>query len=88
MKSALSVAIGAAAGIVTDMLAEQRSPKQRALILAGGLVGASAIYPLARRRRPLGGPLPDGLRTRCSTWSTTVAPTRDPELVPRDVRWL
>jgi len=57
MNNALSAAIGAAAGIGTDVLAGQRSPRQRAAILAGGLVAAAAIYPLARRRRPLGAPL-------------------------------
>ncbi len=57
MNHAVSAAIGAVAGIATDVPAEQRSPRQRALVLASGLIAAAAIYPLARRRRPLGAPL-------------------------------
>ncbi len=57
MKNVAAAAIGAAAGLGTDLVAARRSPRQRVLILAGGLISAAAIYPLARRRRPLGAPL-------------------------------
>ena len=53
----VSAAIGAAAGVGTDLVAARRPPRQRVLVLAGGLISAAAIYPLARRRRPLGVPL-------------------------------
>ena len=57
MNNALSAAIGGALGIGTDMLTDSRPSKQRAMILAGGLVVAAAIYPIARRNRKLGAPL-------------------------------
>jgi hypothetical protein len=57
MNNAVSAAIGAVAGIGTDVLSETRPSKQRAMILAGGLVVAAAIYPLARRERRPGAPL-------------------------------
>ncbi len=57
MNNALSAAIGGALGIGTDILAGSRPPKHRAMILAGGLVVAAAIYPVARRNRRLGAPL-------------------------------
>ncbi len=57
MDDAISAAIGAVAGIGTDVLAESRPAKQRAMMLAGGLVVAAAIYPLARRERRPGAPL-------------------------------
>jgi hypothetical protein len=57
MDSSVSAAIGALAGIGTDLLAENGPPKRRAMILAGGLVAAAAIYPLARRKRSMGAPL-------------------------------
>lgn len=57
MNNAVSAAIGAAAGIGTDIVAENRPPKHRAMLLAGGLVAAAAIYPVARRNRSLGAPL-------------------------------
>ena len=57
MNNAVSAAIGAVLGIGTDMVSESRPPKQRAMILAGGLVVAAAIYPIARRNRKLGAPM-------------------------------
>ena len=57
MDSRASAAIGAVAGIGTDVLAEKVAPRHRTMILAAGLVTAAAIYPIARRRRPFGGPL-------------------------------
>ena len=57
MNNAVSAAIGAAAGIGTDLATEKQAPRQRALVLAGGLITAAAIYPLARRDRRLGWPL-------------------------------
>lgn len=53
MNTTLSAGIGAALGIGTDLLSESRPPKHRAMILAGGLVVAAAIYPTARRNRKL-----------------------------------
>ena len=57
MNNAVSAAIGAAAGIGTDLATEKQTPRHRALVLAGGLITAAAIYPLARRDRRLGWPL-------------------------------
>ena len=57
MDSAVSAAIGALAGVGTDLLAENRPPKHRAMLFAGGLLAAAAIYPLARRNRSMGAPL-------------------------------
>ena len=57
MERAVSAAIGALAGVATDLLAENRSPKHRAMLFAGGLVAAAAIYPLARHQRSMGAPL-------------------------------
>jgi hypothetical protein len=57
MNHAVSAAIGAVAGIGTDVLSEHRPSKQRALLAAGGLIVAAAIYPLARKERRPGAPL-------------------------------
>jgi hypothetical protein len=57
MDRAVSATIGALAGIGTDLLSENRPPKHRAMLFAGGLVAAAAIYPLARRKRSMGAPL-------------------------------
>jgi hypothetical protein len=57
MDNGVSAAIGAALGIGTSIVSESRPPKQRAMILAGGLVAAAAIYPIARRNRKLGAPM-------------------------------
>lgn len=57
MDNAVSAAIGAVAGIGTDVVAERLAPKHRAMALAGGLVAAAAIYPLARRQRQPSAPL-------------------------------
>jgi hypothetical protein len=57
MDNTASLAVGAVAGVATDVLTEKLAPRHRALALAGGLVVAAAIYPIARRERPMGGPL-------------------------------
>jgi hypothetical protein len=57
MDNGVSAAIGTALGIGTSIVSESRPPKQRAMILAGGLVVAAAIYPIARRNRKLGAPM-------------------------------
>jgi hypothetical protein len=57
MNNAVSAAIGAVAGIGTDVMTEHRPSKQRAMLLAGGLIVAAAIYPLARRERRPGAAL-------------------------------
>ena len=57
MNNAVSAAVGAIAGIGTDLVTEHRSSKQRAMALAAGLIVAAAIYPLARRERRPGAPL-------------------------------
>ena len=57
MNNAISATIGAVAGVGTDVATEKRAPRHRALLLAGGLVAAAAIYPIARRERRFGAPL-------------------------------
>jgi hypothetical protein len=57
MNNGLSAAIGAVLGVGTDVATERAAPRHRAMALAGGLVGAAAIYPIARRKRRLGAPL-------------------------------
>ena len=57
MNNAVSAAIGAVAGIGTDVATEKWAQRHRAMALAGGLVAAAAIYPLARRERSMGAPL-------------------------------
>ena len=57
MNNGISAAIGAVLGVGTDVATERLAPRHRAMALAGGLVGAAAIYPIARRERRLGAPL-------------------------------
>jgi hypothetical protein len=57
MEQTVSAAVGAIAGVGTDVLVEKVAPRHRTLALAAGLVTAAAIYPIARRKRSFGGPL-------------------------------
>lgn len=52
-RTAAGIAGGIAIGIGSDVLVVRWFPRHRVPLMAAGLAGAAAIYPLARSRRPL-----------------------------------